>query len=61
MKDLFWMTIVIGCVLSMVMPAHARSMPELTGLVEQLKPTVVNTHTTKKVQGAHGGLSHNPY
>ncbi|MBF0614839.1 MAG: DegQ family serine endoprotease [Magnetococcales bacterium] len=39
--------------------AFARSLPDLTGLVEELKPVVVNIQTTKKGRAEHGTMPRN--
>ena len=48
-------------VLAIAIPALARPVPELTGLVEDLKPVVVNIHTSKKVLGGNAKLPNNPF
>ncbi|MBF0371355.1 MAG: DegQ family serine endoprotease [Magnetococcales bacterium] len=45
----------------MAAPASARSVPELTELAENLKPVVVNIHTSKKILGGQTRLQHNPF
>ncbi|MBF0212517.1 MAG: DegQ family serine endoprotease [Magnetococcales bacterium] len=41
---------------------QARGLPELTGLVDELKPMVVNIHTSKKARtGTTSSLPHNPF
>ncbi|MBF0190823.1 MAG: DegQ family serine endoprotease [Magnetococcales bacterium] len=58
----FWWLGVALVAFWMVSPASARGLPELTGLVDELKPVVVNIHTSKKARaGKMAGLPHNPF
>ncbi|MGN7612341.1 DegQ family serine endoprotease [Magnetococcales bacterium HHB-1] len=56
-------TIGFFLILSLVatVPAMAHSGPELTGLVNKLKPVVVNIHTSKKIIGGRVARSLNPF
>ena len=46
---------------STAIPSAAGSLPELTGLVKELKPVVVNIHTSKKMISGHKGMPQNPF
>ncbi|MBF0340533.1 MAG: DegQ family serine endoprotease [Magnetococcales bacterium] len=54
-----WWVAVLLCLGSV--SVHARGLPELTGLVEELRPVVVNIHTSKKARASKSGTQHNPF
>ncbi|MBF0272336.1 MAG: DegQ family serine endoprotease [Magnetococcales bacterium] len=57
---LWWLGVALACWI--VSPAWARGLPELTELVDDLKPVVVNIHTSKKVRGGKQAvLQNNPF
>ncbi|MBF0164588.1 MAG: DegQ family serine endoprotease [Magnetococcales bacterium] len=58
-----WMVWLLGAALLLVGigPASARELPDLTALVENLKPVVVNIQTSKKARGGKQAAPINPF
>ncbi|MBF0417350.1 MAG: DegQ family serine endoprotease [Magnetococcales bacterium] len=58
-----WMVWLLGAILLMcsITPASAREQPDLTVLVENLKPVVVNIQTSKKARGGKQTVPNNPF